>query len=639
MRNPHPATSSGRQPLLAVVGIIILASLVWAGSSNLRAPYIHPPPTLTPTSTPTATPSSTPTFIPSPTATATLIPPTATVTPTATVDPLAADTGYLILAMSDGYFSHLFAFHPQSLPLTRLTDRPWDDRQPAISPDGSKIAFSSRRNGYWDIYIMSLSSGELTRVSDTPQYDGSPTWSPDGQWLAFETYIDENLEIVLQSVSDLSQPPIRLTADPAADYTPKWSPQGRQIAFVSTRSGDEDIWLANLDNGDDRFTNLSQNDSASDLDPAWSPDGRYLAWTSRMDGIDNLVVQDLSNPIGLPRLIGSGRSAVWSPDGSVIAAVIQDPDQNALVAYRVSDGKLGLPPEEIPAAIHGMDWEASALPGLIVNRFLEPREPIPPVLFQKVLSNPGEDAFGRLNLVKLEGVNAPYPYLQDSADESFLAMRVEIARQTGWDLLGDLENLFLPITEPPHPGLVDEWLYTGRGLALNTSALQAGYMLLVREMYHGTIYWRVWIRARYQDGSQGEPMRTRPWNLDARFSGDPRAYEEGGAVMPVPPGYWIDVTEIFSRFGWVPLPALSNWRTYYPAARFNQFVFKEGLDWETAMAQIYPPEAFHQPTPIPSQIASLFNPAVTSTSIMPATANPNEPAPTIRPTWTPLPED
>ncbi len=617
--------------------MVVLASVIWAGSTSVRSPYIHPPPTPTPTSTPTPTPTATPTTVPSPTPTATLVPPTPTITPTPTVDPLAANTGFLILSMSDGYYTHLFAYHPQSLPLTRLTDNAWDDRQPAISPDGSKIAFSSRRNGYWDIYILSLSNGELIRVSDTPQYDGSPTWSPDGQWLAFETYVDDNLEIVLQSLDDLNQAPIRLTNDPAADYSPKWSPLGRQIAFVSTTSGEEEIWLANLDNVDGRFTNLSKDKSSIDRDPAWSPDGRMLTWTAQRAGIDHLVVSDTLDPAGLPRLVGSGRSSVWSPDGSVVAALVQTPEQTALVAYRVADGKLGLPPEELPAAVHGIDWESAALPGLILNKRLDSGDPIPPVLYQKELSNPGADALGRLNLVEVQGVNAPYPYLQDSADESFAALRREVARQTGWELLGDLENLFIPITEPPHPGLVDEWLYTGRGLALLTSPMQAGYMQLVREIFNGTTYWRLWIRARYQDGSQGEPMKNRPWNLDARFSGDLRAYEEGGAVMPVPPGYWVDVTELFARFGWHPLPALINWRTYYPAARFNQFVFDEGLDWETAMAQIYPPEAYLRSTTLPSQVAPLFNSTATLFPMEPQPEETGGPTPTIRPTWTPLP--
>lgn len=622
-----------------MVGLLGLVVFIWAGSYGMRASYVSPPPTATPTSTPTAVPSTTNTPVPIIAPTNTESQPTATFTPTATVDPLAAENGYLLFAMSDGYYSHLFAYHPQSLPLTRLTDKPWDDRQPAISPDGARIAFSSRRNGYWDIYILNLFSGELIRMSDTPEYDGAPTWSPDGQWLAYETYLEDNLEIMLQSVSDPAQPPIRLTNDPAADYSPRWSPLGRQIAYVSTASGEEDIWLANLDRVEDRFTNLSQNRSAIDSCPAWSPDGRYLAWTSQQEGLDNLYIHDITIQGSPARLIGTGRSAVWSPDGSVLAAVLQTPDQNALVAYRVIDGRVGLPPVELPAALQGIDWGAGIPPALIVDSLVSSGDPIPPSLFQKNLTNPGADAHGRLNLVGIDGLSAPYPLLQDSADESFIALRVEIARQSGWDLLGDLENAFLPITEPAHPGLVDEWLFTGRGFALHTSALQAGWMLTVRESYGGMTFWRVWIRARYQDGSQGEPLRARPWNLGARSSGDPRAFEEGGKVEPIPPGYWIDFTELAARFSWKPLPALSNWRTYYPAARFNQFTFTEGLDWDAAMAQIYPPEAVHQATPIPSQIAPLFYPTATSIYIMPDNGQSDGPTPTFRPTWTPLAED
>ncbi len=622
-----------------MVGMLGLVIFIWAGSYGMRAQYVHTPPTLTPTSTPTALPSTTYTPPPTSAPTQTEVLPTATITPTATLDPLTADTGYLLLAMSDGYYSHLFAYHPQSLPLTRLTDNPWDDRQPAISPDGTKIAFSSRRNGYWDIYILSLTDGVLSRVSDSPQYDGAPTWSPDGQWLAYETYVEENLEIVIQSVSDPTQAPFRLTNDPAADYSPKWSPLGRQIAFVSTTSGEEEIWLANLDRVENRFSNFSQNKTAIDGYPDWSPDGRYLAWTSQQDGLDNLYVRENTIPASPARLIGTGRSAAWSPDGSVLAAVLLTPDQNALVAYRMNDGRVGLPPVELPAAIQGIDWSAGALPELIRDRFVSGAGAIPPILYQKNLSNPGEDALGRLNLVNVEGVSAPYPLLQDSADESFITLRVEAARQTGWDLLGDLENLFLPITEPAHPGLVDEWLFTGRGLALHTSALQAGWMQIVRENFGGMTYWRVWVRTRYQDGSQGEPLHARPWNLDARSSGDPRSFEEGGRTDNTPAGYWIDFTELAARFGWKPLPALSNWRTYYPAARINQFVFSEGLDWETAMAQIYPQEAVHQPTAASSQIYPLFSPTATLSYTIPDISQPEGPTATFRPTWTPLPED
>ena len=62
--------------------------------------------------------------------------------------------------------------------------------------------YSSRQNGYWDLYILDLETGEQTRLTDTPEYEGSPTWSPDGQWIAYERYNGVSLDIYLQSLTD-----------------------------------------------------------------------------------------------------------------------------------------------------------------------------------------------------------------------------------------------------------------------------------------------------------------------------------------------------------------------------------------------------------------------------------------------------
>lgn len=623
--------------MVNVVGMLGLVAVVWMGSIGLRTQITAPKSTATPTpQPPTATvPTSTATLTPAPTATQ--VPPTPTETPIINTDPLASLTGYLVFAMSDGYYSHLFAYHPQTLPLTRLTADPWDDRQPSISPDGSKIAFSSRRNGYWDIYILDLTTKSLLRVTDTLQYDGSPTWSPDGQWLAYETYLDDNLEILLQFLGDLTQPPVRLTSNPAADYSPAWSPQGRQIAFVSTSSGNEEVWLAYLDQVEGRFMNLSQNSAISDRTPAWSSDGRLLAWSAYKDNIGALYIKDTIMTESRPRLIGGGQSPVWSPDNTALAGFLQSPGEVSLVGYRLENGKMILPPVLLPGAVSGADWAAAALPELLPENLPISDSPIPPVLFEKAITDSTESALGRFNLELIDDITVPYPFIQDNADESFEALRTETARQAGWDLLGELENAFLPITEPPHPGLVDEWLFTGRAFALLPSPVQAGWMAITRENFSGQTYWHIWIRARYQDGSQGEPLRGRVWSLDARASGDSHAYEQGGEDQPAPPGYWIDFTELASRFGWSPLPALSNWRTYYPAARFNQFVFSEGLDWDAAMEQIYPPEAVHEPTAIPTQaLAASSQPIIVTTPLVDFDPSLDE-NPTPRPTWTPLP--
>ena len=51
---------------------------------------------------------------------------------------------------------------------------------PPCSPDGTRLAFASNRDGDWDLYWMDLATGEVTQLTDTPEYDAAPSWSPDG---------------------------------------------------------------------------------------------------------------------------------------------------------------------------------------------------------------------------------------------------------------------------------------------------------------------------------------------------------------------------------------------------------------------------------------------------------------------------
>ncbi len=87
------------------------------------------------------------------------------------------------------------------------------------------------------------------------------------------------------------------------------------------------------------------------------------------------------------------------------------------------------------------------------------------------------------------------------------------------------------------------------------------------------------------------------WDFNARYNGDPKVYEQGGQPAAVPTGYWIDFTGLARAYGWERLPALVNWLTYFSAARFNQFVMSEGLDWQSALFELYPPEAVATATP------------------------------------------
>jgi TolB protein len=540
--------------------------------------------------------------------------------------PPAVDEHY-VLSLSDNGYQHLFIYSPQAIPLYRITNGTWDDITPSISPDGRQIAFSSRRNGYYDIYILDLETGETRRITDTLSYDASPSWSPDGQWIVYETYENGNLDLRISSAVDPAQAPIQLTNDGFIDHSPAWSPQGRQVAFVSNRSGEDEIWLVQLDRADaDRFINASDRPLSSEDHPTWSGDGSRLAWSSTGGSSPSgIYSRDLSQPGTLPVYLGPGNFPIWSPNKDVIASQLNTPNDEYITAYSPA-GLLSLPPVLLPGKLQGYSLGGLNIPG-VLPASLQSASVDPTPVWMPLLENSSSNLPpGRIGLEPLLGVQAPYPQLNDLTDESFAALRERLIKDTGWDVLANLENAFAPLTSPPEPALGKDWIYTGRAFALNPVLLNAGWVLTVREEFGEEVYWQVYLRPTAQDGSQGRPLTDLPWDLIARYNLDPVAYDQGGKLMDsVPPGYWVNLTDLASAFGWERLPALSNWRTYFKGTRFNEFAFTSGLDWERAMLEVYPPEVLITPTAV---IPSTFTPSRTPWGMQ---------APTIAKTATPRP--
>jgi TolB protein len=635
-----PRMQSSFRALILVLTILLLLNLVFLGWNFrplLEQRGIHLP---FPKET-AVQPPSLPTITPSPTQSPVPQDPTDTVVPVSLgnggspIENLRAQ-GVLFLSMRDGDHIHLFAYHPLYLPLARITNQAWDDITPAISPDGTHLAYSSRQNGYWDIYILDLVSGKQERITDSPEYEAYPTWSPDGQWIAYERYNGTNLDIYLQSLTEPSSAPIQLTNDPATDRSPAWSPNGREIAFVSSRTGNEEIWLARLDNIDDRFINISRSPQSRSRFPVWSADGQRLAWAAEKDGDHELIEQSMDPAHPQPaHLVGEGDRAAWSPDGSTLFSEVRDPQGSGLAAYSTRTGRLSLPLSPLPGSLYGMTWAKGPIVGWLAEKIEKPDTSTPAPFWQPVLTLTIYPV-GRMGLVTLPDVAAPQPKLHDAVDEAFFALRMRIAVETGWDALSNLENAYLPLTTPPTPSIQDDWLYTGRAFAFNPLLMSAGWIVITKEDFAGQIYWHAYIKARYQDGSMGAPLDDMIWDINARYSGEPKAYENGGQLANAPAGYWVDLTEIAQRYGWERLPSLMNWRTFYQSIRYNEFVITGGLTWEQAMAQLYPPEALSTPTSVPS-----FTPTVNDTPSPTPRLVTITPSPTItltptrRPTWTP----
>ena len=74
---------------------------------------------------------------------------------------------------------------PTEVPPPPQTVRHGDDTDPAWSPDGTRIAFGSNRDGDRDIYVMDADGGNVQQLTDDPESDRDPAWSPDGTRIAF----------------------------------------------------------------------------------------------------------------------------------------------------------------------------------------------------------------------------------------------------------------------------------------------------------------------------------------------------------------------------------------------------------------------------------------------------------------------
>ncbi len=531
--------------------------------------------------------------------------------------------GIFIFSMNEGKYAHLFAYSPTDQPLTRLTNGNWSDVSPALSPDGTKIAFASNRSGYWDLYLLEIESGETTRLTNTETYDGAPSWSPDGAWLASETYVDDNLEIFIQSISDSSQEAIRLTFDEGADHSPAWAPKGRQLAFVTTRNGNSEIYLADLDDtSDERFTNLSNTPLVNESHPVWSWDGSQLAWAANAyDQHPNGIYTWHADTPHIPAsYVGEGSWATFNQRGDSLLVMLEAPNAHYLSAYTLS-GQLLLQPWQLPGTLNGLLWLPEALPQNLPLPYQNAAAQTPAPLWTVLRSTPDVLSV-RENLAELPEVQAPVPQLHDAVDESFAALRTATGDLSGWDALANLENAFIPLTASLDPGMNEDWLYTGRAFSLNPLIATAGWMVVARHEIGQQTYWRIYLHAQAQDGSQGVPIRDTVWDLSARYDLDPASYEDGGKFGAVPSGYWIDFTTLAQNYGWQRLPALSNWRNFYNGTRFTQFVQSDGLSWYAAMLELYPAEILVTPTPV-----------------LPPTATPTKtPAPTEtpRPTRTPV---
>lgn len=154
---------------------------------------------------------------------------------------------------------------------------------PAWSPDGKTLAYSSDKGGKLDLWLRDLATGQDRQLSHLDHAAVSAAWSPDGKFIA---YLDQ--AGVLRSF-DLASGTIRQLIGPQWEPgRPSWSADGKTVALAAFkpyssryREGQSEIQTVNLDSGEIAYRPTFPHRSIGtrgDDGPAWSPDGKYMAF-------------------------------------------------------------------------------------------------------------------------------------------------------------------------------------------------------------------------------------------------------------------------------------------------------------------------------------------------------------------------
>jgi gamma-glutamyltranspeptidase len=235
---------------------------------------------------------------------------------------------------------------------TQVTSGGAWDREPAWSPDGKSLIFSSDRSGQFNLWsVAATADAQPTRLTTSPLADGEPTVGRDGTIY----FVRGRLGAATVWVRDGAGSESRLTKERTVERWPAVSPDGARIAYVSIADDTRKLHVRSLSDGKDsvvltdaRIENL-----------AWSPRSDRLLWTAT--GANGGVY--LSPLDGRYLNIVSTRhaEAAWHPDGkSIVLADIPPSDAIPPLSYNGDPDRTGDRDANLLASVNGRLWTIAA---------------------------------------------------------------------------------------------------------------------------------------------------------------------------------------------------------------------------------------------------------------------------------------
>lgn len=437
----------------------------------------------------------------------------------ARISPDGQRVAFVVTTLSeerDQYLSNIWMAAIDGAAPRRLTNGDKRDLAPRWSPDGTRLAFVSERQGQKrpQLYVMPLDGGEAARLTELAQGVSDPVWSPDGRRLAFVSRVggdeapqdepeeprskparvittlkykmngegfvyDRRSHLFVVQVDDGAVK--QLTDGDANHGEPAWSPDGRLLAFASARHAERDeddasaVWVLSSDGGEPRRL----TDTAGPVGrPSFSPDGRtiaYLGHRQRYDAGYNWRLYTIPVTGGVStclsaaldrncRALGNG-GPLWSADGGALLVGVQT--QGDVHVYQFDAIAQQAPKAVLAGFRHITDVSAAADGSRLAFTAMDPTNPAE--VFTCLPDGSGERRLTDLNGAWKSEVALPLPQ-RIACEREGCALDAWVMKPCGFES-GKRYPLLLNIHGGPHMmyghDFFDEFqVYSGAGYAV-----------------------------------------------------------------------------------------------------------------------------------------------------------------------------
>jgi len=247
---------------------------------------------------------------------------------------VAADDGRLVVVESEGG-------------TVRCLSRDGRAFAPAVSPDGSRVAFCVERDDACDVAVVPIDGSTWPmRVSEGADFAWDPTWSPDGRAVVWHEWDLPDMpwdssRIAARDVESAPCGAVRAVAGGGGVATgqPRFSPTGERIAFTSDAGGWANVWTSSPDGSNARPVLEEEHEHAEpswgpgQRSYAWSPDGEELAWCRNEAGFGHLVIGRPGKRSARQLAKGWHRYLDWGPAGiTAVRSGARTPSRIVVVA-------------------------------------------------------------------------------------------------------------------------------------------------------------------------------------------------------------------------------------------------------------------------------------------------------------------